>query len=1022
MTLLFPGPAPRVFAVPPGEDYAALLAAGLGQRLADLPPEHALDIEILVNSRRAERVIADALAERRGGAPVLMPRLTLLGDLTERALLAGAPQAPLLPPLRRRLVLTTLVEAWIQRPGVTLPAAAAPDLAQGLAALVDLLDEAGLPLSALNDAAPALPELARHWEQSLDFLGIVRERWPEIREALMPGSLDGAAQQRAAALALIAAWQAAPPAHPIIVAGSTGSRPVTALLMAAIARLPQGALVLPGFDPGTPEDIWATAGADHPIGPFRGLLESLSIAPADVALWHPAPASARRSFLTAALRPAPVTDAWAAARDGLSALAGPAAEELTLLEAEDERGEAEALALAIRKALEQPKTRVAVVTRDATLARRLTAALARYKILPDDSLGMPLALSPAGRLAAQALDAVLPVVRAGAAANPVALAALLAHPFLRAGLPRADHRRMARRYERQVLRRRGGVGTGAGGQAMPQWPGRDHRGRPIEIGEAEQAWRSGIEDALAPLLEALQSRAPLAGLVAAHRETIARLSREPLEPEDAAPAASAGSRSSGAEEAAFPFAAAPDGAALTLLFDALAEAAEDQGSAPPAMAPAAYAALLDQLMRAETIRPDAGRPHPRVAIWGTMEARTAAAELTILAGLEEGVWPPVPDPGPWLSRPMRAALALPQPEREIGLSAHDFLQAACRPAVILARAKRRGGAPTVPCRWLVRLETLLRGTDPAALDAMRARGRQYLDLVPALDRPHAGDETTRAPRPCPSPPVTARPRVLSATALNRLTRDPYAYYAEAILGLERLDPIGAPLDPRDIGTALHRVMEDWVREGAAIEDPDAALTRLLALAHAVFARDLPDPAERRFRLGRLRRAGAKIVAGEARRQARGRPLLLEGRGRMNVPLSDGAPAVLTARADRIDATSSGGLVYDYKSGKPPSQPQIGRFEHQLHLQSLILEAGGFEGQLPRPAEGGAYIGVSDGDMVEPKDLAAKLPGYRAELIQHLEAYLVAGTGYLSRRAMARMEDAGDYDHLARRQEWEGEDG
>lgn len=62
---------------------------------------------------------------------------------------------------------------------------------------------------------------------------------------------------------------------------------------------------------------------------------------------------------------------------------------------------------------------------------------------------------------------------------------------------------------------------------------------------------------------------------------------------------------------------------------------------------------------------------------------------------------------------MRASLGLEQPERGIGLSAHDFSMLAAGPCVLLTRALKADGAPTLPSRWLQRMEQLTHGLDLA---------------------------------------------------------------------------------------------------------------------------------------------------------------------------------------------------------------------------------------------------------------------------------------------------------------------
>jgi double-strand break repair protein AddB len=723
------------------------------------------------------------------------------------------------------------------------------------------------------------------------------------------------------------------------------------------------------------------------MAPFRRLLGLLGMEPAQVEPWvESIPATPRLRLLTQALRPAPVTDAWQRDAPALTAGAGSATAGLTLIEAPTPRHEAAAIALAIRRALAAPDKHIALITPDAALARRVTAELARYDILPDDSLGQPLARSPAGVF----LRLVAEVAAEGAA--PVRLAALLQHPLTRAGLSRQEHLALARRYEMDVLRRRPQPGLAPG--HLPAWP---------KASAAETAWRDGIEGIIATLAAriAAGAGASLAEVTAAHIAAAESLSRE-----SDASAPEVWEKTAGVK--------------LLEVMQRLARNADAHGDGPAE----GYLALLGNLLGRENLPPEAERPHPRVMIWGTMEARVQGADLAILAGLNEGVWPPAPRPDPWLSRPMRETLGLPSQDREIGLSAHDFLQGAARAEVILTRARKVEGAPTVASRWLIRLENLLGGLGGgAALAAMRARGEELLRLVALVHQPEA--TVARAPRPMPRPPVAARPRQLSVTQIETLIRDAYAIYAYKILGLKPIDPLGRPPDFRERGMVFHHILERFIREiGDHLPEPGEARILLLEATDAVLAEEVPWPDTRRIWRARIVRAAGWFLEGEARRRAVGRPEGLEVKGMMTVAAPGGA-FTLTARADRIDRLADGGAaIFDYKAGAPPSEKQIEQgFNQQLHLQAKILMAGGFERLGPLEAKIGAYLGLTgSGDGGKEQvvdDLPAEVAAHWARFEALIAAYDRVETPYISRGRAEMQKFEGDYDHLARRGEWEG---
>ncbi len=1002
---LFDGPRPRVFHVPPGADFSRALAAGLLARLEGRPPEALARVELTVSTRRGRRAV-EAAFEAQGGPATFLPRIRPL------ALIGADPaEAPDLPPavdpLRRRLILTRLVARWLAADaGRRTPEAAAPALADGLAALVDAFDREGLDLAALDAAAP---EHARHWDRALEFLRILREHWPAIRAAEEGGALDPEARRRLAVAAQAAEWAARPPGWPVIAAGSTGSVGTTALLLEAVARLPDGALVLPGFDPRLAAEVWDDIGPEHPWWGLKRLLGRLGLGPGAVRPWtDPDPAAApRRRLIAEALRPAPATDGWMAARGALAAEADAATAGLTLVEAPDARREAAAIALALRDVAAEGG-RAALVTPDRVLARRVAAALRRWGVEPDDSGGRPLGLTPPGvflRLVAEAACGPF---------DAAALLGLLKHPLTGAGPGRAAHLAAVRRFELGVLRRAPGLADLAAARAALRTAATDAGGDDLALvddGDDDAAplpcvaGAGPVEAALAALSGVAAAGPTLADLAAAHLDAARALAGEALWAEAA-------------------------GEAARRVAEGFAAAAGVYGPCPAAAYPALFAAAL----AGEEAREEAFRPDPRVMIWGPLEARMQGADLLVLGGLAEGVWPRAPEPDAWLGREMRDRVGLPPLEARLGLAAHDLLQAACAPRVALTRALRAGDAPAAPSRWLARLTTLLSGTAPDALDAMRARGRRLADRAAALDAQAAARAATpRAARPAPRPPAALRPVALWATEIQTLIRDPYAVYARRVLGLRPLDPVGRDLDARDRGMALHEALAAFAR-ATADWPPDTPLPEweaaLAAAGERAWAARCAPAAPRRLWRARLARLAPAFLAEEVARRALGRPVAeIDGARRLAAP-----PFLLRARADRVDLRAGGAVaIYDYKSGRAPSARQIAAFDKQMPLEAAIALAdrdgtgeggdrGGWAGRGPCSAvEVLAYIplgGPQAGRAAPLEDPEALAEEAWAGLGRLIAAFADPSMPYLSRARPRHLRGEEAYDHLARFGEWE----
>lgn len=967
--------APGLFALPPGADFARLLVAGLIDQMADAPPEAMAGVTLILNAGRMQRAVRLAFDE--AGARVL-PRLRLVADLGADPLV---PLPPAVPGLRRRLELAQLVAGLAAGQADLAAGRSVYALADSLAALLAEMQMEGVAPDRL--AGLDVAGHAAHWQRSLSFLNLIARYFDD---AAPP---DAAARQARAVDWQIARWQAAPPAGPVIVAGSTGSRGATRRLMQAVARLPNGTVVLPGFDPDLPDAVWDALDAgpvpteDHPQFRFLPILRDLGMAPSAVRVWPgaAAPVPERAALVSMALRPAPVTDQWRSEGPRLpdlrTAMAG-----VTLIEAPDPRAEANAIALILREAAGRGQ-RAVLVTPDRTLTRRVTAALDRWGLIPDDSAGEPLQQTADGRLIRHVTHAF------GRRVGVEALLTLLKHPLTASGADRGPHLAHSRALELHLRRNGPAFPEGA---ALVAWAARHPEAGPWA------AWLGRVIAALSVPPDA----APLAVWVGRLHTALTLLAEGPT-PGD------------------LPLWDRPPARMTQAILAGLADEAPSGG----AMAATDFAALVEGLLNGVPVRAGVVA-HPLIAIRGTQEMRAPEAELVILGGLTEGGWPAAPAPDPWLSRPMRVQAGLLLPERRIGLQAHDFQQAVNAPQVVLTRAARDDEAETVPSRWLARIVNLLGGLGetggPQALAGARARGAAWLALAARLDapRPDLPEAARRpAPRPSPRPPVAARPRQLPVTDIARLIRDPYAIYASRILRLRRLNPIRPMPDAALRGSALHDVVEGFIAARPAVETAAAARARLLTSAEAVLAETVPWPAQQRFWLARIAGFADAFIAAEQDRAPRIAASHLERAAVGAMPLA-AVNFTLTARPDRIDLMEDGTVaIFDYKSGTPPSRKQAERYDRQLLLEAVMARAGAF------PALDGArevsdlrYIRLGgDGAEVDlPRD-DETLDKVADALARLIAGYDQRGRGYSARRAMEKEGDASDYDHLSRFGEW-----
>ncbi|MGI9403804.1 MAG: double-strand break repair protein AddB [Hyphomicrobium sp.] len=1035
----------HVYTVPLGRPFLHALAAAILKGDLPIPGGRApqpLDLPgatLFLPTRRATRAIQDAFLAAGGGRALMLPRIRPISEGEEElTLLSGLAgdgtqgmDALDLPPavseIERRLVLSQLVLKWSQAmrhdldtagflgprasaTGANTPAQAA-HLAAELSRLIDTVEtEVETENAALDGLIDLVPEeFSEHWQDTIDFLKIVTTAWPAHLEER--GLLSPCARRNRAILAEATRFAATPPQGPVIVAGVTGSIPATVELMRQVAKLPLGAIVLPGLDPHLDEESWRAIVPDHPEHPqfgLRKLLDELGIARKDVRPLpgtEPARLQAKRAEVVAeAMRPSGTTGRWHAYTASADRNAvRDALDGISLIEAPSAQDEAEAIAFILREAAETPGRTAALVSPDRLLARRVAVRLEAWGIRVDDSAGRPFAKTAPGTF----LDLVISAIAKDFA--PADTMALLKHPLTRLGLNAFDVRRAARALEIAAFR--------------DIYLGERLEGVAAALTRAEQETASGerrqaavrrlwpddwkgthelvdrLKTAFEPLLAVFANRdaQPLRAIAAAHVATAEALARLPEEQDG---------------EEASPLWRDEAGAAASTFFTGLLT----PNLPVPHVHAAEYPDLYRSLIVGENVRPRVP-VHPRLFIWGPFEARLQQTDVMILGSLNDGTWPQAADPGPWLNRPMRAALGLPSPEEKIGYAAHDVTSFLGAQRVHLTRAEKIDGVPTVPSRWLMRLQALLAGLElsdtlkPEAPWLGWARARDHIETRVRISAPE------------PRPSSGLRPRKMSVTRVETWLANPYAVYAQHILNLQKLPKLGAAPDAALRGSIVHEIMNRFAQTFPETLPKDAERA-LLGIANDVLTQYGGHPRVAAFWLPRFERFVRWFAQTEpVRRESRMR-VAAEVDG--TLPIA--APAglfTLTARADRIDVCDDGLIITDYKTGAPPSDKDVAQGRApQLLLEAAIAKGEtGFTGIAHRPVTGLRYIRASGGEppgeerTVKIDDIAAGADGAVELLTRLIVAFDNDATPYKAVRRARFTYDYDDYAHLARVGEW-----
>lgn len=1034
----------RVFCVPIGQPFLSRLAQAILDGHLSAPgddrpdPLDLADITLLMPTRRAQRNLADAFLSASGRPAMMLPTITAISERDEEAALisdlalggedvvaSAEGIAPAIDELARQLLLTRLVVEWSKasrRPGsdpsgevgIGLVASAgartpgqAAQLAKDLASLMDLVETEGRSLDGLDELVP--DEMSEHWQQTLTFLKIVTAYWPaQLSELAL---ISPAERRNRMILAEANRFIKNPPQGPVIVAGVTGSIPATVDVMRAVLALERGSIVLPSLDTTLDDESWRTLGAEHPQFGLKRLLDGLGLDRSRVQILPGCElnddVTRRIHFVSEAFRPTPTIAHWqnyvhSADRSALESALAP----LSLIEAATAQQEAEVVSLILRSVAETKKT-AALVTPDRLLARRVATRLEAWGIRVDDSAGRPFAKTVPGSL----LDLVVECLASDFV--PADVMSLLKHPLCRLGLSAREVRFAARNLELAAFRTpyigRGLIGIDAAfKRAHLETANGERRERPVRR-MRDDDWARGQDliarmmTAFAPLLkfDDDDNEYPLSEFVTGH---IAAAEAVCLLPDDEANA-----------DKSNPLYEKEAGAAAA---DLLAQLLDHAGVAPEIQS-SSYPEFYRSLLRSQTVR-EQTHAHPRLFIWGPMEARLLRPDIVVLSGLNDGTWPGVADPGPWLNRPMRDALGLPAPEEEIGRKAHDFVSLLGADRVYLTRAKKIDGNPTIPSRWLLRINALLHGLD---LGHVLHSDKPWLSWAGARDEKISERDP---PQQWPRPPVDARPRKLSVSDVEDWISNPYAIFAKRILSLHTLPQLGGEPDAALKGAIIHTALARFSQRYPT-QLPDDPKAVLLGIAQEFLSDYAAHPRIAAFWLPRFERFVDWFVSTEPARREGLHKSVAELSGSLSFDAPAG-PFTLTARADRIDVTNSGVVITDYKTGSDLSG-LVTRAKNgiapQLPLEAAIAQAGGFA-QIDRSRVAGLrYISASGG---EPPGDERVLDSSPAELSQFaldglhslVATFDKPTTRYDAKRRGQFDYRYDDYAHLARVLEWSSE--
>ena len=899
---------------------------------------------IILPTKRACRTLKEAFVRRCQDKPLLLPKMTALYEIENISV--SIPEA--ISQTERLFLLTRLCMAK--------PHMDTLDKALKMAvSLTKILDECYLFEVDLNQLETLVPhqELAVHWNESIEFLNIIRTNWPLILQER--GKID--IMDRRVRLFNLLARQIEQQQYqtPLILAGLDGSIPAVKKLIKTASQHKNALILFDGLNNKIEIDEWDSIHANHYQYTFKRILKHLKLLDTKVPILSIKEVP-HEQLIHEALKPADQTFEWRDTNLTIQNL-----QNVHRFDCENLHEEALTIATILRQVLETPEKTAALVTNDRNLARRVILEMKRWGIELDDSAGTPLHHTPVGIFLSLLAD------YGQKNGTGQTIRSLLKHPLAADGL-KPNELRLKIRIAEQTARSQ-------------------NKKLSLEIQTDTREFLSFFKEDKPVsfqkiLLLHLQTAEQLA--TSSDRTGIERLWQ------------------SDAGETAYHF------------FTDLIEHADIIGE----VLPSRYTEILTFLMSSVSIRAKYGM-HPRLDILGPIEARFSHPDVCIIGGLNEGIFPSVPDTGPWLSRQMRHLIGLPSPEADIGTQSMDFAHCFCASEVYLTRSLKADGSQTIPSRFISRLEAVLSGAN------INWQIQKPI-IARLIDCPTTYEKTER---PSPVPSKELRPTKLSVTNIKRLVTNPYGIYARYILRLFPLNELEQFSDRSMYGTALHKAFEKIIKENGSNFDYNMLLDEIELQLKEL---NMTESTLNLYR-PRLKKVAQFVVEQQRLKAPHIQQTFCETEGQFTFPLEDGTPFTLTAKADRIDFYKNKSIeIIDYKTGSVPSIADIHRgYEPQLPLEGLIAMQNGFSELPHKPTDislkfwkvSGTGLGGTIQNIVKQKSNLTDNDIIQSsfEGLKHILNAYNNDTKPYEAHVVPNLTKYDDYEHLARVKEWLGED-
>ena len=881
------------------ENFLKCLAIGILEE-CDFRNDKLAEVTILLPTKRAAKLIQDIFLENLQTSAILLPNIIPFQEIGEEELINPRKTKPSIPKISRRFLLTRLILKQMETSQSIPKLEIANNLAKELEYFVDDIQTHSIKLDSIDKIVPE--NLASHWQNTLEFLNIIRFNWPKI---LDEQNLSDPIERRNKLFEQLSLkWSTKAPKGLIIAAGTTATIPATRELMKVIKNLPNGVLVLPGLDINLEERAWNCIDETHPQFSLKEFLKYINHDRCDINSWpykeKTKSKMIREQFISETMRPKETTELWLQIKKQQQNISNG----ISIIQAENNQNEAINVAVAMRHIEQKKNLSCALITHDKQLAKNVSYLLKNWDINIENSYGVSLSETKQGIFLQLVAEVSLNNF------SSISLLSLLKHQLLGCGIEKIELIKNIHEIEINHIR----------GKRYLTGINELYERISSDLNSSKEIinWLKYFKNTISDFsLLKLNKKVPFSKLLRAHINCCEKLAKTP----DA----------NGLQK----MWTGEDGESCSNFLKMLINNSEGMGD----INCSSYQKFFSELLNEESFVGN-NTSHSKLKILSPIEARLTYHDIVILGGLNEGVWPEELKTGPWLNLEMRNSLGLPKLDNKIGQSASDLCHGLGAKEVLLTRSIKENRNPSIASRWWYRIENIINISNDSKkeniIDPRNIQNWSKNLFIP--------DKKISCSPPEPNIPERNKPRSFSITNAGILLRNPYEFYVKNILKLVPLERIEPEDEKTTYGIILHKILEVFLTHSFAINNSyEQNYNNFLNTSEKIITQYAISKVQKKLWFTRIKSIGEKFINHITSDSIKIDKYLIEIKGQYKFETKVGSFSII-GKADRIDLFNKNEIrIIDYKTGKVPDKWKINNgFEPQMILLALIASHDGFE--------------------------------------------------------------------------------